>query len=129
MAEGNWSREHFERGRARALIDAITYLENKRSRGRRRAGIVPLNQTRTPNRNAHENSRWEESQFPCGRAGASSTVEQRLGGLSARRGRGRGLSSPHPYNVTPTCKEGKRWRSLSSHLNYAPHPLNIAPNL
>ena len=32
MAEGNiWNRENFRRGRARALIDAITYFENRKN--------------------------------------------------------------------------------------------------
>ena len=88
MAEGSWSRENFTNGRARALIDVMAYFESQRNRGRGRAvnigraGIVPLIQTRAPNE--HENTRWEEGQFPCGRVGALSTVEHRLGGLSAR---------------------------------------------
>ena len=101
MAESTWSRESFASGRARALIDAIAYFENQRNRGRGRAGMVPLNQTRALSRNTSEYSRWEEGYFPCGRAGALSTVEHQLGGLSARRGRGRGLSPPTPPTPPP----------------------------
>ena len=75
MAESTWNRENVTRGRARALIDAIAYFANEKNRGRGRAGIVPLNQTRTPSRNTSEYSRWEEGHLPHGRAGALAIEE------------------------------------------------------
>ena len=109
MAEGSWNHENFARGWVRALLDAIKFFERRRMEIEvlGRAGIAPPNQTRTPSRNESEYSRQDEGHFPCRGAGALSIVEYQLGDLSARRGRGRCLSS-HPHYATHTCKEGKR---------------------
>ena len=58
MAENNsWNRENlnFRTGRARVLIDALTYFENRRNRGR--AGMTPPNFNSTHN---FEENRWGE---------------------------------------------------------------------
>ena len=106
MAEGSWSRENFTRGRARALINAMAYFENQRNKGGGRtvnigrAGKVPLNQTRVLSRSTSENNRQDEDSFPCG-------------GISARRGRGRGLSPPTPTMPPQPARRG-RGRDVST---------------
>ena len=128
LAEGSWNTVNFTCGRARALIDAMAYFENQRIRGRGRtinigrAGIVPLNQTRAFSRSTSENSRQDEDSFPCGRVGALSTIEHKPGGLSARRGRGRGLSPPTPTTPPQPAWRG-RGRGLSPPSPPTPPPL------
>ena len=87
MAEGRDSQVNrgiFAGGRARALLNAMTYFENERMR-RGRAGRAPnlgVNNNRGVTR--------QEVGLPHGRAHALSTLVPRPGGLSSWRGRGSG---------------------------------------
>ena len=122
MAESGWDRERFVNGRAWALIDAMTYFENQKiGRGGiniGRAGIVP----RAFHSSVNDDSRWDKGQIPCGRVGVSSTMatmEPRLGSLSARSRRGRGLSPPAP-TIPPQPVGRGRGRGF-------PHPSPSTP--
>ena len=102
MAEGQGSqasRGIFVGGRARALLNAMAYFENKRV-GRGRAGRA-IN-LRINNNSINEGVTREEVGLPCGRAHALSMLMPRLGSLSSWRGRGRGLSLPTPTTPPST---------------------------
>ena len=124
MAEGQDSQENreiFVGGRARVLLNAMVYFENKRV-GRGGAG-------RTPNLSISNNrgmTRWEVGP-PCGRAHALSTLVPGPGGLSSLRGRGRGLSLPTPttpLSTPPSPARSRRGRGLSLQTpTTPPHPL------
>ena len=101
MAEGQDSQAQANRGifvggRTRALLNAMTYFENKRMRGGR-AGRA-LNLGMSNNRGVTR----QEVGPPCGRAHTLSTLVPGLGGLSSWRGRGRGLPLPTPTTPPTT---------------------------
>ena len=82
------------------LLDAITYFENRRRRGR--AGMA-LPYSGIPHSGIFvEHRNRQEAGQPHGRAQALAMLVSGLGGLSTWRGRGRGLSPPTPTTPQST---------------------------